>query len=136
MGVVTRKQVLGVTALSPLRLREYAGNRAKTPKLNNLGNQTPHSPRAVLPTSVPFHRSRVIRRPMKSTVSAACLPDPPPLNWSTVIVRKWRIKRHRPEDIVTKLRQGEVLGGQGMARIDAIRQISITKQTSYRWHKQ
>ena len=30
-------------------------------------------------------------------------------------------KRHKPEEIVTKLRQVEVLAGQGMARIDAIR---------------
>jgi hypothetical protein len=33
------------------------------------------------------------------------------------------IKRHRPEEIVTKLRQVEVLVGQGLARIDAIRLI-------------
>ena len=46
------------------------------------------------------------------------------------------IKRHNPEEIVTKLRQVEVLVGQGMARIDAIRQISITKQTFYLWRKQ
>jgi len=46
------------------------------------------------------------------------------------------IKRHQPEEIVTKLRQVEVLVGQGMARIDAIRQISITEQTYYRWRKQ
>ena len=46
------------------------------------------------------------------------------------------IKRHKPEDIVTKLRQVEVLAGQGMARVDAIRQISITEQTYYRWRKQ
>jgi len=39
------------------------------------------------------------------------------------------IKRHKPEEIVTKLRQVEVLLGQGMARIDAILQISITEQT-------
>ena len=45
------------------------------------------------------------------------------------------IKRHRPEEIVTKLRQVEVLGGQGMARIDAIRQICIAEQTYYRWRK-
>jgi hypothetical protein len=45
------------------------------------------------------------------------------------------IKRYKPEEIVTKLRQGEVLAGQGMARIDAIRQISITEQTYYRWRK-
>ena len=35
------------------------------------------------------------------------------------------IKRHKPEEIVTKLRQVEVLVGQGMARIDAIRQVQI-----------
>ena len=31
------------------------------------------------------------------------------------------IKRHSPEEIVTKLRQVEVLADQGIARIDAIR---------------
>ena len=46
------------------------------------------------------------------------------------------IKRHKHEEVVTKLRQVEVLVGQGMARIDAIRQISITEQTYYRWRKQ
>ena len=34
-----------------------------------------------------------------------------------------------------KLRQVEVLMGQGMPRIDAIRQISVTEQTYYRWKK-
>ncbi len=46
------------------------------------------------------------------------------------------IKRHKPEEIVAKLRQVEVLVGRGMARIDAIREISITEQTYYRWRKQ
>ena len=45
------------------------------------------------------------------------------------------IKRHKREEMVTKLRQVEVLIGQGMARIDAIGQISIAEQTDYRWHK-
>ena len=45
-------------------------------------------------------------------------------------------KRHKPEEIVTKLRQVEVLVGQGMARLDAIREVSITEQTYYRWRKQ
>ena len=39
------------------------------------------------------------------------------------------------EEIVVKLRQVEVLMGQGMPRIDAIRQISVTEQTYYRWKK-
>ena len=46
------------------------------------------------------------------------------------------IKRHKPEEIVTKLRQVDVLVGQGMARIDAIRQVRIVEQTYYRWRKQ
>ena len=45
-------------------------------------------------------------------------------------------KGHKPEEIVVKLRQVEVLVGQGMARIDAIREIGITEQTYYRWRKQ
>jgi putative transposase len=45
-------------------------------------------------------------------------------------------KRHTPEEIVSKLRQVDVLVGQGQARIDAIRQVSITEQTYYRWRKQ
>jgi len=45
-------------------------------------------------------------------------------------------KRHKPEEIVTKLRQVEVLVGQGMARLDAIREVRITEQTYYRWRKQ
>jgi transposase-like protein len=46
------------------------------------------------------------------------------------------IKRHKPEEIVSKLRQVEVLVGQGIARIDAIREVSIAEQTYYRWRKQ
>jgi transposase len=46
------------------------------------------------------------------------------------------IKRHKPEEIVTKLRQVEVLVGRGMSRIDAIREVSIAEQTYYRWRKQ
>ncbi len=45
-------------------------------------------------------------------------------------------KRHKPEEIVAKLRQVEVLVGQGMARIDAIREVRKTEQTFYRWRKQ
>jgi putative transposase len=45
------------------------------------------------------------------------------------------IKRPKPEEIVVKLRQVEVLMGQGMPRIDAIKHISVTEQTYYRWKK-
>ena len=45
-------------------------------------------------------------------------------------------KRDKPEDIVLKLRQVEVLQGQGMAIGDAVRQIGVTQRTCYRWRKQ
>ena len=45
-------------------------------------------------------------------------------------------KRDKPEEIVLKLRQVEVLQGQGMAIADAVRQIGVTEPTYYRWRKQ
>ena len=45
-------------------------------------------------------------------------------------------RRPKPEEIVTKLRQVEVLFGQGMKRIDAIREIGVVEQAFYRWRKQ
>ena len=45
-------------------------------------------------------------------------------------------KRPKPEEIISKLRQVEVLMGQGMARLDAIRQTGVVEQTYYRWRKQ
>ena len=42
----------------------------------------------------------------------------------------------KPEEIVSKLRQVEVLMGQGASRLDAIRQIGVVEQTYYRWRKQ
>ncbi len=46
-------------------------------------------------------------------------------------------KRPKPEaeEIVSKLRQVEVLMGQGMSRLDTIRQIGVVEQTYYRWRK-
>lgn len=44
-------------------------------------------------------------------------------------------KRHKPEEIVAKLRQVDVLRGQGITVADAIRQIGITSLTFYRWRK-
>ena len=45
-------------------------------------------------------------------------------------------KRHKPEEVVTKQRQVDVLVGQGQSRIDAIHQVQITEQTYYCWRKQ
>ena len=44
--------------------------------------------------------------------------------------------RPKPEEIVSKLRQVEVLMWQGMFFLDAIRQIGCVEQTYYRWRKQ
>lgn len=45
-------------------------------------------------------------------------------------------KRARPENIIAKLRQVEVLMGQGMFRLDAIRQLGVVEQTYFRSRKQ
>jgi transposase-like protein len=44
-------------------------------------------------------------------------------------------KRDKPEEIVVKLRQVEVLQGQGRSVADAVRQIGVTVQTYYRWRR-
>ncbi len=45
-------------------------------------------------------------------------------------------KRYKPEEIVTKLRQVDVLHSQGMTIAEAIRQIGVTEVTYYRWRRQ
>ena len=42
-------------------------------------------------------------------------------------------KHHKPEEIVAKLRQVEVLVGQGKPVADAVRAIGVTEATYYRW---
>ena len=44
-----------------------------------------------------------------------------------------RKRTHTPEEIVTKLRQVEVLTAQGKAVAEAVRSIGVTEQTFYRW---
>jgi len=45
-------------------------------------------------------------------------------------------KRYKPEEIVTKLRQVDVLVSQGSSVVDAIRQIEISEVTYYRWRQE
>jgi transposase-like protein len=45
-------------------------------------------------------------------------------------------KRHTAEEIVAKLRQVEVLSGQGRPIADAIRAIGVTEVTYYRWRNE
>lgn len=42
-------------------------------------------------------------------------------------------KRHKPEEIVMKLRQVDVLSSQGKSMTEAIRSIGVTEVTYYRW---
>ena len=50
----------------------------------------------------------------------------------TVIARK----RYKPEEIVAKLRQVDVLTSQGTPIVDAIRSIGVTEVTYYRWRNE
>jgi putative transposase len=45
-------------------------------------------------------------------------------------------KRHKPEEIVAKLRQVDVLTSQGTPIADAIRSIGVTAVTYYRWRNE
>ena len=45
-------------------------------------------------------------------------------------------KRHKPEEIVVKLRQVDVLVAQGRPVADAIRTIGVTEVTYYRWKQE
>jgi putative transposase len=45
-------------------------------------------------------------------------------------------KRHKLEEIVTKLRQVDVLVSQGQGIADAIRQIGVSEVTYYRWRQE
>jgi putative transposase len=47
-----------------------------------------------------------------------------------------RKKRHTPEEIVSKLRQVDVLVSQGQTVADAIRAIGVTEVTYYRWRQE
>jgi putative transposase len=45
-------------------------------------------------------------------------------------------KHHKPEAIVAKLRQVDVLVSQGQAVAEAIRAIGVTEVTYYRWRRE
>ena len=45
-------------------------------------------------------------------------------------------KHHKPEEIVAKLRQVDVLVSQGQNIADAIRRIGVSEVTYYRWRQE
>ncbi len=45
-------------------------------------------------------------------------------------------KRYKPEVIVAKLRQVDVLVSQGQSVVDAVRSIGVTDVTYYRWRSE
>ena len=45
-------------------------------------------------------------------------------------------KRYKPEEIVAKLRQVDVLVSQGQSLVEAIRQIGVSEVTYYRWRQE
>ena len=45
-------------------------------------------------------------------------------------------KKHKPEEVVAKLRQVDVLTSQGASIADAIRSIGVTEVTYYRWRNE
>lgn len=45
-------------------------------------------------------------------------------------------KKHKPEEVVAKLRQTDVLLSQGKSVGEAVRTIGVTQFTYYRWRKE
>lgn len=45
-------------------------------------------------------------------------------------------RRHKPEEIIGKLREAEIVLAQGVAVEDACRRIGVTVQTYYRWRRE
>ncbi len=45
-------------------------------------------------------------------------------------------RTYNPEEIVSRLRQLDVLHSQGMTMADAIRQIGVSEVSFYRWRKE
>ena len=47
-----------------------------------------------------------------------------------------RKKRYRPEEIISKLREADILLGQGQAVVQVIKSIEVSDVTYYRWRKE
>jgi putative transposase len=45
-------------------------------------------------------------------------------------------KQFTSEEIITKLREAEVLLSQGLTVIEAVKKLEISEQTYYRWRKE
>jgi len=45
-------------------------------------------------------------------------------------------KRYSPEDVVSKLREAEVLLSQNKTVAEVVRQLGISEQTYYRWKRE
>jgi transposase-like protein len=45
-------------------------------------------------------------------------------------------RKHKPEDIIGKLREAEIVLAQGRTVADACRRIGVAEQSYYRWRKE
>ncbi len=45
-------------------------------------------------------------------------------------------KRHTVEEIITKLREADVLQAKGQSVLESCRQIGVSEQTYYHWRKE
>ena len=45
-------------------------------------------------------------------------------------------RRHKPEEIIAKLREAEILLAQGMKVPEVVRELGIHEVTYYRWRKE
>jgi len=46
------------------------------------------------------------------------------------------VKRYKPEEIISKLREAEVLLAEGISVGEVVRRLGVTQVTYYRWRKE
>ena len=86
--------------------------------------------------------TRVVVLPGKLPATAAAAPADSPRGVTAVnpsgvtSASDMPRKRHKPEEMVAKLRQVDVLVSQGQSIADAIRQSGLTEGTYYRWRQE
>jgi hypothetical protein len=71
-----------------------------------------------------------------ATAAAGSSRRPSTAKWSDLPSSDMPTKRHKPEDVIAKLQQVDVLVAQGQGIVDATRQVGISESRYYRWRQE
>ena len=71
-----------------------------------------------------------------ATAAAGSSRRPSTAKWSDLPSSDMPTKRHKPEDVIAKLQQVDVLVAQGQGIVDATRQVGISERKYHRWRQE